>query len=248
MKNPSDRSSECASTPGDDYFIEPRSGFIAGTEKSGGTPVDVGQNRVYYVDGDVWIHSKRTYGFVVDGLVTIVATGNIHICDNIIYDNEDSLLGLVALGQYDDDGDLVSGGDLFFGDPRYGTTYTVSALMFAGNDFLYNIDTVTRDPAEPTTGINIYGNFAALNQVHIYRVWYTDSGTGDARAADFVPGTGWIDVETQQVLNSWEKGTIRQYRMNVTYDDRVRTAATRPPGLPRGGDSIFAGVTNWQEL
>ena len=75
------------------------------------------------MDGDVWVHASPTYGFTVNGEVTIVATGDIHICDNIEYANEDSLLGLVALGTYNESGELVSGGNIYFGDPRFGTTY-----------------------------------------------------------------------------------------------------------------------------
>jgi hypothetical protein len=36
--------------------------------------------------------------------------------------------------------------------------------------------------------------------------------------------------------------------MIVNYDDRVRSTETQPPGLPRGGASIFAGFSNWEEL
>ena len=80
VKNPSDRSGECASTSGDDYFLEPASVDNYGADqKDARTPLHMGDNRIYYVDGDVWVHSPRTYGFLVDGKVTIVATGNIQI-------------------------------------------------------------------------------------------------------------------------------------------------------------------------
>jgi len=36
--------------------------------------------------------------------------------------------------------------------------------------------------------------------------------------------------------------------MQVSYDDRIRDAATQMPGLPRGSGTIFAGVLNWDEL
>lgn len=251
VKNPGNRAAECASTAGDDYFLEPASGFIAGTPKNGATPLDMGDNRVYYVDGDVWVHSQSTYGFLVDGKVTIVATGDIHISDNIEYANSDSLLGLVALGQYNGDGELVSGGNIYFGDPRFGTTYTVSALMFAADSFLYNIDAVSRDTAEPETGFTINGNLNALNQVSIQRDWYNPDGGGVARPAYFDPtidsGT-WVDLETGVPLSTIEINSVRHYQMKVNYDDRVRSSETQPPGLPRGEGTIFNGVTNWEEL
>jgi hypothetical protein len=36
--------------------------------------------------------------------------------------------------------------------------------------------------------------------------------------------------------------------MAITYDDRVRTAETQPPGLPRGKSTIFGGLRDWEEL
>lgn len=194
VKNPTDRSGECGSTAGDDYFLEPASVSGGGDQKDARTPLSVGDNRIYYVDGDVWVHNTTTYGFLVDGKVTIVATGDIHISDNIKYADSDSLLGLVALGQYDEAGRLISGGNIYFGDPRYGTMYTVSALMFASDSFLYNTDSVTGDAAEPTSGFSVYGNLNALNQVSIERDWY-DDGTGTARPAYFDSSTDqWVDL------------------------------------------------------
>ncbi len=251
VKNPGDRADECASTSGDDYFLEPAGGFISGTPKDGATPLGMGENRVYYVDGDVWVHSQSTYGFLVDGKVTIVATGDIHISDNIEYADSDSLLGLVALGEYDGSGQLISGGNIYFGDPRFGTTYTVSALMFAADSFLYNTDAVSRDTAEPETGFTINGNLNALNQVSIQQDWYDPDGGGVARPAYFDPSIGsgeWVDLETGVLLSATEINSVRHYQMIVNYDDRIRSPETQPPGLPRGGGTIFNGVTNWEEL
>ncbi len=249
VKNPGDRSGECASTTGDDYFLEPVSVSGGGDQKSATTPLHLGDNRVYYVDGDVWVHSPITFGFLVDGKVTIVATGDIHISDNIVYSDSDSLLGLVALGKYDGSGTLISGGNIYFGDPRFGTMYTASALMFAADSFLYNTDAVSRDTAEPTSGFSIYGNLNALNQVSIERDWYDDDGTGTARPAHFDPGIDqWVDLETGAALTAAETGSLRHYQMKITYDDRIRTIGTQPPGLPKGAGTIFGGLQYWEEL
>ena len=249
VKNPTDRSDECASTAGDDYFLEPASVSGGGDQKDATTPLHLGDNRIYYVDGDVWVHHKSTYGFLVDGKVTIVATGDIHISDNIKYADSESLLGLVALGKYDDAGQLISGGNVYFGDPRYGTLYTASALMFATDSFLYSTDSVTGDAAEPTTGFSVYGNLNALNQVSIERDWYDDEGTGTARPAYFDSSLDqWVDLESGLALTSNEIGSLRHYQMKITYDDRVRTQDTQPPGLPRGKGTIFGGLKYWEEL
>ena len=258
-KNPSNRSTECSSTTGDDYFFEPVNvGNYGATSKDAKTPLSLGNERVYYIDGNVWIHSKSTYRFLIDGNATIVATGNIYICDNTKYADDESLLGLVALGEYDAAGQLTSGGNIYFGDPRYGTMYTVSALMFAGNDFLYNTDSVTGQAGEPETGFSVYGNFAAMNQVSIRRDWYdaeVGSGRGygrgrtEARPAYYDPDTGqWIDLEDGSVLSSSEIDSLRHYQMKVDYDARVRDIGTQPPGLPKGAGTIFNGITRWEEL
>jgi hypothetical protein len=252
VKNPADRSTECASTVGDDYFLEPAHIGSAGTKKGGGAPLHLGDNRVYYIDGNVWIHNKSTYGFLVDGNVTIVATGNIHISDNTEYANSESVLGLVALGKYDSENQLVSGGNIFFGDPRYGTMYTVAGLMFAANNFLYNTESPNGSAKEPESGFSVYGNFTALNRVSVNRDWYSSGGTGEARAAYFEPsagsGGGWVDMNTGAALTAAEIGSLRHYQMQVNYDDRVRTLDTQPPGLPRGQGSIISGLTDWEEL
>ena len=252
VKNPSDRSTECGTTSGNDYFFEPSSGFEAGTKQSGGTSIDAGQDRIYYIDGDVWVHSKKTYGFNMKGKVTIVATGDIHISDNIEYDGADSMLGLVALGKYDDSDNLVSGGNIYLGDPRYGTMYNVSSMMFAANNFHYNTDSVTNEAAEPETGFTVNGNFAAMGQVSIERDWYskrTGSQSYTPTPASYNPETNkWVDSETGKRLSQTEIGTIRHYQMVVNYDSRVRDPETQPSGLPKGGLRIFAGFSNWEEL
>jgi hypothetical protein len=251
QKNPNDRSAECATTTGDDYFLEPVKVTGGGSQKDATTPLNLGTDRIYYVDGDVWIHNKVTYGFNVNGKVTIVATGNIHICDNTKYANSSSMLGLVALGKYDSSGNRTSGGDVFFGDPRYGTMYTISGMMFAANDFLYNADPVSRKSAEPTTGFTVNGSFAAMNQVVVERDWYTKSSghTTSVWPARYNTATGqWVDSETGTALTSTQISTLRHYQMIVNYDDRVRSPATQPPGLPRGVGKIFEGFSNWEEL
>ncbi len=249
VKNPTDRSGECASTVSDDYFLEPASVSGGGGQKDATTPLHLGDNRIYYVDGDVWVHSPSTYGFLVDGKVTIVATGDIHISDNIVYADSESLLGLVALGQYDSEGQLISGGNIYFGDPRFGTLYTASALMFATDSFLYSTDSVTGGTEEPTTGFSVYGNLNALNQVSIERDWYDADGVGEARPAYFDSSLDqWVDLESGLALTSNEIGSLRHYQMKMPSDDRVRTQDTQPPGLPRGAGTIFGGLKYWEEL
>ncbi|NQU40778.1 MAG: hypothetical protein HQ523_12560 [Lentisphaerae bacterium] len=253
VMNPGNRSAECASTPGDDFFFEPRSITSAGpNDKTAVTPLDLGDGHIYYVDGDAWFNSHSTYGFRVDGQATIVSGGNIHISDNLKYKDSSSLLGLVALGEYDAGGNLDSGGNVYFGDPEFGTLFTVDAFMFAGDSFLYNTRANGGGQEEPQSGFEVFGNFAAINQVTIYRDWYeVDRSRRGAsrRAAVYDPVSGqWKDASNGHILTSSEIGGLRHYRMKVTYDERIWNPETQPPGLPRGGGSIFGGMTSWEEV
>jgi hypothetical protein len=254
--NPSNMTAECATTAGDDFFLTPSSSFIGGSWNTAPTPLNVGEGRVYYIDGDLWIHSKSTYGFTVTGKATIVVTGNIHLCDNTIYADVNSMLGMVALGKYNESGELASGGDVYFGDPTTGTLYVSSAMMFAANNFLYNSMAIGTFSAEPESGFIINGNISALNQVSLDRDWYTSSTYWNGwkwvetrRPCRYNPATGqWVDVGTGAVLTSTQISSIKHYQMIINYDDRVRSRSTQPPGLPRGVGTIFDGLRNWEEL
>jgi hypothetical protein len=253
VKNPGDRAGECATTPGvDDFFFEPSTGFIEGDDWTAKTPLHVGEDRIYYIDGDLWVHSRNdTYGFNMDGKATIVVTGNIHISDNLQYADASSMLGLVALGNYDEAGNLISGGNIYFGDPAYGTMYLFSAMMFAANDFRFNTSAVDGSMLEPLSGFIVTGSFSAMNQVSIERDWYTQSSgfPPKNRAARYDSiNNQWVDSETGTPLTPTQIGTLRHYRMIVNYDERVRSPATQPPGLPRGKGKIFAGFSNWEEI
>jgi hypothetical protein len=267
MKNPKEnggtRKTACSSTSVNDYFLEPTSGFVDGTPFTGATPLHLGTNRVYYVDGDLWVHSDNTKGFLIDGQATIVVTGNIHICDNLQYRDANTVLGLVALGtQYDSAGRPTVGGNVFFGDPVNGTMGRVDAMMFAAKDFLYNTDRGENLQAEPRTGFTIVGNIAALNQVLIVRDWYTTTTTSHTRRknhsadhltagapARYVPAsTKWVDWDTGQELSSTSRGNLRHYQMILKYDDKVRNRETQAPHLPIGGAEIFNSFESWREL
>ncbi len=275
VKNPSDRSAENASTPGvDDFYFEPSSIGSAGTPTTGVTPLNLGANKVYYVDGHVWFNNHSTYGFQVDGTATIVATADIHVSDNLAYKNKGltdvsgnppDLLALVALGKYDANGTLISGsgGNVYFGDPEFGTLYTVDAFMFAGNNFYYNTSANSGGQEEPTSGFKVFGNYMAVNQVVVLRDWYTGADglphaavydQTDRRWEDAGNAPNGTPLTPDQINGTYDRRGrlivpgLRHYAMRVEYDDRIRDAATQMPGLPRGNGEIFAGEKGWKEL
>ncbi len=263
-KNPADRAADNALTAGDDFYFEPASVGSAGTPATAVTPLGLGDDKIYYVDGHVWFHNRDTYGFEVDGQAAIISSRDIHICDNLEYENRGGsgvggdmpdLLVLVALGQYDSISETyLSDGNVFFGDPRYGTTYSVDAFMFANNDFLYMTSAIDPlDQKQPTSGFKVFGNFMAVNRVVVLRDWYEQDSSGKYRAAEYDPATGeWLDAVdlqngTRTLLSSGEIDSLRHYAMQVGYDDRIRDAATQMRGLPLG-NGFFAGERSWEEI
>ncbi len=258
---------------GDDYYFEPTGGSSRET-------LDLGDGRVYYADGDIWFNKSGPLQFDIDGTATIVASGDFHIGDGLRYIDPDpggDLLALVALGKYNEITDeLESGGDIYFGDAQFGTVYEMDAFMFAAHDFYYSVNASDGSPGEPDTGFKIFGNFVALNQLHIDLDWYnlfeTDDRdritTDEARPTVFnVADNRWEDALTGTPLTEaqingdsyryknrrgrWRTKTypgMRQYQMIVKYDERIYDPETQLFGLPQGDGSGGAGgeLTKWQ--
>lgn len=198
---------------GDDYYFEPRSGSGSSWD------LDLGRERVYYADGDIWFDQNGPYQFDIDGTVTIVASGNIHIGDGLRYQSDDDIVALVALGEYDEQGTLRDNtGNIYFGDPRFGTVYEMDAFMMAANNFYYNLEenpfSNNTPPKEPDTGFIVFGNFVALNQIHVYRDWYDPEDGGDARPAVLIPGEGWVDALDFIQSNGADKNFLSDQEIN----------------------------------
>lgn len=251
----------------DDYYFEPVH-TVTGSRATGASPLILGDDKIYYVDGHVWFHNRSTYGFQVDGTAVIASTYDIHISDNINYKNRGSdavsgnppdMLALVALGQFT--GDVRNGyGNVYFGDPKFGTLYSCDAFLFANNDFLYNTSSDTGGQEEPESGYKVFGNYMAVNNVIVLRDWYTKDG--EKRPARYVledfDGDGskewdWVDALNYQdsiilKLSDAQKAGMRHYAMEVGYDDRIRSAGTQMRGLPLGNGKIFAGIKSWKEI
>ena len=261
IMNPSDRSSENSATAGHDFYFESSgNNYGNNTPSTGEAPLSLGTDETYYVEGHVWFHKYGPYGSLVDGQAVIVSTKDIHISDNITYsdrssDSNGDLLALVALGEYDSFGDLVSGtGNIYFGDPGFGTLYTCDAFMFANNDFLYNTSANDGSQQEPESGFKVFGNFMAMNRVIINRDWYQQDGTSTYLAAEYVQDTDsdgntiwvWKDINDGTVLSSNEESSLRHYAMQVEYDDRIRSQATSLSGLPKlPYGTLFTGILSW---
>ncbi len=179
-KNPNDRTSVTSKTPKDDYFLEDPYENVSGSSTTdwqhatpitlsgmGGKPGPNSTNKVFYIDGNLWIHNLNAYSFALvspDGTpvrLTIVVKGNIYISDNIIYqDTNRDGLAMIAMK----DSTQVDSGNIYFGDPQFGTLEQMDAFMYAENNFLDN-----NLSASGSAKVTVNGNMTAGNQVKINR-------------------------------------------------------------------------------
>jgi hypothetical protein len=179
-KNPSDRASDVNSTVKQDYFLEdPYEPVRTDSGSTGedacpitlaGVSGEPGQNanhKVYYIDGNLWIHNKKTFSFKIQHAetsgvqVTFVAKGNIYFSDNVFYDDTQADgIAFIAMK----DAAVSDSGNIYFGDPVFGTLEQMHAFMYAENDFVdKNLS------ASGSAQVAVYGNMTAGNQVDIQR-------------------------------------------------------------------------------
>jgi Tfp pilus assembly protein PilX len=178
--NPSDRSAETSSTEKVDFFLEdPYETIQSDYDQDGshathitlsgndGNPGPNGNRKVYYVDGNLWLHNRRTYSFRfytpdANGMqVTFVVSGNIYFSDNLFYLNPD-LDGLAFIALEDEN--VADSGNIYFGDPEFGTLRNMQAFMYAENNFYDN-----NLSADGSTTVQVDGNMTAGNKVEIQR-------------------------------------------------------------------------------
>jgi hypothetical protein len=174
--NPSDRTDVTGLTAKDDYFLEDPYEPMGGTSsKDDGSDnymlnIDDGSGvtrRTYYIDGNLWVHNLKSFAFMLgtsgsDGVqVTFIVRGNITFSDSFrIQDLNKDAVGFVALK----DPNVADSGNIYLGDPTYGTLKELDAYLYAENDFLdVNLD------AKGSKDVRILGAMTAGNQVAIDR-------------------------------------------------------------------------------
>ena len=179
-KNPSDRSDETSSTKKNDYFLEdPYESVSTSSDMSGkyatsitlsgqaGNPGVDGSDLVYYIDGNLWVHNNKIFSFKFThqsdetARVTFVVSGNVYFSDNVFLQNlDEDGVAFIAIK----DAQEADSGNIYFGDPEFGTLETMNAFMFAENNFYdYNLD------AQGSAKVTVNGNMTAGNQVLIER-------------------------------------------------------------------------------
>ena len=179
-KNPTDRVSDTSSTVKDDFFLEdPYESVSADYGKDGsnpyeftlsgvsGEPGEDSNHKVFYIDGNLWVHNKKTYSLALghdepDGVqITIVVSGNIYLADNLFYEDAD-VDGIALIAMVDED--VEDSGNIYFGDPAFGTLQQMNAFMYAENNF-YDLNLDQSGSAHVT----LNGNMTAGNHVEVER-------------------------------------------------------------------------------
>jgi hypothetical protein len=233
-KNPSDRMAETAATEKDDYFLEdpyepvgidpkqdgsdPYAITVSGMD---GKPGPSGNRKLYFIDGNLWLHNYKAFSFEfahedAAGIqVTFVAKGNIYFSDNLFYaDAKRDGVAFIAL----QDPAVKDSGNIYWGDPRFGTLVSMSAYMYAEDDFHdHNLD------AAGSTSVALMGNMTAGDQVVIER---------DFPAAPAPPAAG---------------PAVNHTKLALDFDERLSTGELWLPGIPGVmlGEESF-GVLSWR--
>jgi len=234
MKNPTQRNPENNSTPGDDYYLED---YYAGYPGTHNTPVSLspdGNDQVYFIQGNFWINGHPTFDYVFtspDVHITIVVEGNVYLCDDWFFsDPQTSGLAIIAI-KAGDDPDGQHSGNIYVGDPMFGTIAMMNGFLYAENTFYDN--NLDEDGSYEFT---INGIMSAGDHVSINRDYEGDGYYEWQRI-----GGRWRRV--------WVPGGTAHSRMNVQLDTRIFTGDLQLPGLPQqspGGDTIT--VIAWREV
>jgi len=178
--NPSDRRSNWSATEKTDFFLEdpyeplrtdpnqdgsrPYGITLSGTA---GDPGENGNHKVYYIDGNLWLHNRKAYSFAIQhdepngAQITFVVKGNVYFSDNLFYSNPE-LDGVAFIALKDDQ--VEDSGNIYFGDPTFGTLVEMNAYMYAENNFYdNNLD------ADGSATVRVNGIMSAGNHVEIDR-------------------------------------------------------------------------------
>jgi len=178
--NPGDRSREVAMTVKDDFFLEDpyedvrTDRYQDGTDPyqitlsgSAGEPGESSNRKVFYIDGNLWLHNKKAYSFQFrspkgEGVqVTFVVRGNVYFSDNLFYDDPQAD-GVAFIAMKDPE--VEDSGNIYFGDPEFGTLRHMQAFMYAEDTFLdVNLD------ESGSTIVELDGIMSAGDHVSIVR-------------------------------------------------------------------------------
>jgi hypothetical protein len=172
-KNPSDRTANTSTTTKDDYFLEDpheanssSSLFKISLSGVNGASGEDSNQKIFYIDGNLWLHNHPCPKFqIVSGTsgvqVTFVVKGNVYLSDDFVYTSEEKD-GVAFIAMKDPA--VSDSGNIYFGDPVYGTLDYMQGFMYAENNFYDNNLVSTAGGS-----VELFGNMTAGNQVLINR-------------------------------------------------------------------------------
>ncbi len=181
--NPDDRAFETSTTVGPDFFLEdPYEVNAQGKYNVNNTPISIssaqtgdpeeGNDRIYYIRGNLWLHNRDTYDFVPKhpektGIHnTFVVEGNIYFSDNLFKNNPTYDVWMFIAIKDPNNPDTT--GNVTIGDPIFGTVEELNTLLYAENNFLdNNLD------EQGSYHFTINGNMTGGNHVQINRDYDT---------------------------------------------------------------------------
>jgi len=185
--NPNDRTANTSATVKDDYFLEDPYETVRSDSKSDGSDPYVvtlgktsdggpsGNKKVYYIDGNLWLHNTKTMSMRIEAAeasgmqVTFVVKGNIYISDNLFLKSKvKDGIAFIAMK----DASVADSGNVYFGDPSFGTLEHMEAFLYAENSFYDNNLSATG-----SAKVDLLGNMTAGEKVAINR----DSGAQHSR-------------------------------------------------------------------
>jgi hypothetical protein len=225
-KNPNHRAPENNSTVGDDYYLEDYYAGYPGTTRTPITVDPAGNDKLYFIQGNLWIDGHPTFDYLVttaNTRLTIVVEGDVHVSDDIKFsDTRNSGLAIIALKALDDPTGTHTG-NVYIGDPIFGTIANVNLFLYAEHNFYdQNLD------ESGSYQFTINGIMTAGDQVEINRD-YTGPGHYE-----------WQNVGGR-LRQVWVPGSTLHSRMNVGLDNRIYNGTLVLPRLP----SIDPGTGEW---
>lgn len=203
--DPDDRKANWSTTTKHDYFLEDPYTPVRSDSKSDGTdPFLValssaktlkgsteGNRKVYFIDGNLWVHNLSAMSMMISSpdstgvQVTFVVKGNIYLSDNVfVKDTKKDGVAFIAMK----DSAVKDSGNVYFGDPTFGTLEHMNAYFYAENNFYDNNLNATGSAI-----VDLIGNMTAGEKVAINR----DSGTQHSRLSvtfDDRIATGALDM------------------------------------------------------
>jgi len=222
----------------DDYFLEdPYEAVHVGDPQSSANATMIsiasesagqeeGNEKVYFVDGNLYLHNRNLYSFQLDypnsdGIhLTFVVRGDVVLSDNFFYrDMAQDQVAFIAMRREDDPKGEISG-NVRLGDEEFGTVAYLHGLLYAENNFYdNNLD------EQGSQHFEIFGNMTAGNQILINRDYTTEG-----------------HYEWQRINGRWRRVWVepedRHSAMTVIVDDRYVDGPNGRerlvPGLPTG--------------